>query len=244
VIGISAMAERASWGHWRDVPVNISQRTYSTEVARSGGVPVLLAAHDEVTQNVDALLDRLDGLIVAGGADIDPGLYGESAEPETTTSTAERDRFELALMRAAIERDMPMLGVCRGMELLNVACGGTLEQHLPDAETHLRTPGVFTQHDVELEAGSLAARAAGSERVAVCSHHHQGIGKLGAGLRVSGRADPGGADEAIEMDGRGFVLGTLWHSEEEPGSSVVAALVEAARNSRTSPGREAEEAAL
>src|SRR5215204_1478945 len=146
VIGICAMVERAAWTVWRDVEVNVSQRTYSRGIAAAGGVPVVLPAHDESAQPPDELLALLDGLLLAGGSDIDPSSYGAAPEPQTVGSWPERDRFELGLARAAMEGDLPLLGVCRGMELLNVACGGTLVQHVADADLHLHTPGTFSDH--------------------------------------------------------------------------------------------------
>jgi putative glutamine amidotransferase len=126
---------------------------------------------------------------------------------------------------------MPVLGICRGMQLLNVACGGTLVQHLPEAlatELHAATPGAFGDHDVRLEPGSLAARAAGAERLSVKSHHHQGVDELGEGLRATGWAEPDGPVEAIELE-EGFALGVLWHPEEDARSRVIGALVSAAK---------------
>ena len=131
-----------------------------------------------------------------------------------------------------MERDLPLLGVCRGLEILNVALGGTLEQHLGDAELHLHTPGRFSDHDVRLEPGSLAARAAGAERITVRSHHHQGVGRLGEGLVATGWAEPGEVIEAIELPDRRWALGILWHTEEEETSAVIASLVETAAESR------------
>jgi putative glutamine amidotransferase len=237
VIGISAMAETAQWSHWRDVDVNVSQRTYSGEVAAAGGVPILLPAHDAALESVPAILDLLSGLILAGGADLDPSTYGEAPSPRTTPVRAERDRFEIALAREALARDLPLLGICRGMEVMNVACGGTLVQDLPDVETHLHTPGQFSDHGVDLEPGSLAARAVGAERVTVRSHHHQGVDRLADGLRATAWADPGRVIEAIERDDRAFALGILWHAEEEPGGRLMTSFVEAAAAS--TPAREA-----
>jgi putative glutamine amidotransferase len=228
VIGICAAVERARWAAW-NVEANVSQRTYSEGVAEAGGVPIVLPPADEVAEDPDRLLDLLDGLILTGGGDIDPAAYGADAGPDLVGARAERDRFELALARGALERDMPVLGVCRGMELLNVALGGTLEQELPEAQIHLHTPGEFADHHVRLEPGSLAARAVSAEEVSVRSHHHQGIGELGAGLVVSGHSVPDGIVEAVELPDRRWVLGVLWHAEEERRSPVVEALVEAAR---------------
>jgi putative glutamine amidotransferase len=181
----------------------------------------------------DPLLDRIDGLILAGGADVDPASYGAQRHPETGPTWPERDRFELALARRAMEWGMPVLGVCRGMQLLNVARGGTLVQHLPDllgVDEHRHTPGAFGDHDVRLEPGSLAARAAGAERITVKSHHHQGIERLGEGLTATGWSVIDDLVEAVELPGHPFVLGVLWHPEEDEQSRVIGALVEAARS--------------
>jgi putative glutamine amidotransferase len=225
------MVESAAWTVWRDIEVNVSQRTYSEGVAEAGGLPLILPADEASAESPDQLLDLLDGLVLAGGADIDPALYGAEAAPESKGWRTERDRFEIALATGALERDMPVLGICRGMQLLNVACGGTLEQHLPDADVHVHTPGTFADHDVRLEPGSLAARAVGAERVSVRSHHHQGVDRLGAGIVATGWADPGETVEAIEMADRRWALGILWHTEEERRSPVLAALVDVARSS-------------
>ena len=230
-IGITAAVERARWAVWEDVEVNISQRTYTRHVDEAGALPLLLPANAAGTAEPGAVLEPLDALLLTGGADLDPASYGAQPDPRTTNTRRERDAFEIALALAAIERDLPVLGICRGFEILNVALGGTLEQHLPDAELHLHTPGRFSDHEVRLEPGSLAARAAGAERLSVRSHHHQGIGRIGEGLVASGWAEPGGVVEAVELPARRWVLGILWHTEEETTSAVVEGLVRAARAS-------------
>lgn len=227
VIGICSMVERANWTVWREIEVNVSQRTYSLGVSEAGGLAVILPPDDAVAEAPGQLLDTLDGLVLAGGSDIDPASYGAAPDPHTKGSWPERDRFELALARGALERDIPLLGICRGMQLLNVACGGTLDQHVADPELHLHTPGRFSDHDVRLEPGSLAARAVGGERVSVRSHHHQGVDRLGDGLIATGWADPGETVEAIEAPDRRWALGILWHAEEERRSPVLAALMAA-----------------
>jgi putative glutamine amidotransferase len=230
VIGICAALETAAWTVWSDIEVNISQRTYSLGVAAAGGLPLLLPADESITRAPEQLLDLLDGLLLSGGADIDPSVYGADHDPRTTGERAERDRFEVALARGALGRDLPVLGICRGMELLNVARGGTLTQHLADADTHLHTPGRFSDHRVRLEPGSLAARAVGADRLSVRSHHHQGISEPGDGVVASGWAEPGGTVEAIEIPEHRFALGVLWHAEEAQRSPVLDALAEAARD--------------
>lgn len=229
VIGICAAVESAAWGAWQEVEVNISQRTYSQGIDEAGGLPLLLPPSEAGTAEPGELLGLLDGLLLSGGSDLDPASYGATPDPQTTNTRADRDAFELALAHGALERDLPVLGVCRGMELLNVACGGTLDQHLADATLHVHTPGQFSDHEVRLEPGSLAARAVGAEPGSVRSHHHQGVDRLGEGLVVSGWAEPGGTIEAIEMPDRRWVLGILWHAEEERRSPVLAALTAAAQ---------------
>jgi putative glutamine amidotransferase len=232
VVGISTAIETAAWTVWRDVEVNISPRTYSTGVADAGGLPLLLAADDSIADSPEQLLDLLDGLVLSGGSDLDPAGYGAEPNPMTTGARPERDGFEIALACGALERDLPVLGICRGMELLNVARGGTLVQHLTDADLHLHTPGRYSDHEVRLEEGSLAARAVGAERLSVRSHHHQGIAALGDGLVASGWAEPGGVVEAIEIPDRRWALGVLWHTEEDRASPVLGALTEAAQGVR------------
>jgi putative glutamine amidotransferase len=231
VIGICTAVEEAAWGSWRDTLVNLSPRSYSLTVQAAGGLAVLLPPDDEAAEHPSELLDMIDALLLAGGSDVDPASYGARPHPETGRTWPERDRFELGLTHAALERDMPVLGVCRGMQMLNVALGGTLDQHLDDCETHRHTPGAFSDHEVRLAQDSLAARVVGSEQTAVKSHHHQGIGELGEGLVAVGWADD--VVEAIELPGKRFALGVLWHPEEDERSNVIGSLVEAARRVST-----------
>jgi putative glutamine amidotransferase len=231
-IGIAAALERARWGPWEDT-ITMLPRSYAAAVQAAGGLALLLPPHDAATEAPDALLDLLDALILAGGSDVDPATYGASPHPETRGTRIERDRFEIALARRALDRDMPLLGICRGMEILNVALGGNLAQHLPDVvgtNEHRHTPGAFADHEVRLEPGSLAAHAAGAERLVVRSHHHQGVDELGEGLVASGWSVSDDLVEAIELEGHRFALGVLWHPEEEERSGVIASLVEAARS--------------
>jgi putative glutamine amidotransferase len=229
VIGICSAIESARWAAW-EVVVNLSPRTYSQAVQRAGGLALILPPDDAVAEAPDELLDLLDALILAGGSDIDPGSYGAKPHPETKNTWSERDRFEIALGTRALERDMPVLGICRGMEMMNVIQGGTLNQHL-GLELHRHTPGVFTDHRVELVPGSLAARVVGSETTEVKSAHHQGVEELGEGVTISGHADDG-VVEAIELPEKSFAVGVLWHPEEDERSRVVGSLVEEARSRR------------
>jgi putative glutamine amidotransferase len=214
-VGICAAVERVRWEPW-DETVTMAPRSYASAVQAAGALALLLPPDEAAVESPDALLDRVDALILAGGADV-------GAWPE-------RDRFEIALARRAIERELPLLGICRGMQVLNVALGGSLVEHLPDVlghDDHRHTPGAFGDHEVVLEPGSLAARAAGGERMRVKSHHHQGVDDLGAGLVATGWSVPDDVVEAIEQPDRRFALGVLWHPEEEARSHVIGTLTEA-----------------
>jgi putative glutamine amidotransferase len=236
-IGICAAIERVSWGVWDGYEVTLAPRRYVKAVQRAGGIAIVLPPDEAAVEAPDVLLDRVDALILAGGADVDPASYGAEPHLETRGTWPERDAFEIALVRRALERDMPVLGICRGMQLLNVALGGTLVQHLPEmlgSEAHRTLAGTFSEHHVRLEPGSLACSAAGLESFVVWSHHHQGVEDLGAGLKVSGWSREDDLAEAIELPGKRFALGVIWHPEEDDGSKVIAALVDAARRAEPS----------
>jgi putative glutamine amidotransferase len=232
VIGICAAIERAQWGAW-DQDAALLPLSYVQAVQRAGGVALIVPPDEALLDDAADVLELFDGLMLAGGADIDPASYGREAQPETTDTVRERDNWEIALTRAAIERDVPVLGICRGMQLINVACGGTLVQHLPDHvghEEHRRVLGSFegADHDVQLTDGSLAAHAAGELDHATKSHHHQGVDDLGEGLVVSGFSTLDELPEAIEAPERRYVLGVQWHPEVDPMSNVIASFVAAA----------------
>ena len=229
VIGMAAGVERACWGPWDELAVLLPQ-SYATAVQRAGGMALLVPSDDAFVDRPDELLDRVDALLLTGGSDIDPATYGAAPHPQTAGVCPPRDRFELALARRALERDMPVLGICRGMQMLNVAAGGTLRQHLHDGGRHRSTPGTFGDHEVELEPGSLAARATCADRTLVKSHHHQAVDRLGEGLAASGRSTDDGLVEAVEAPARRFALGVLWHPEADEESRVIGALVDAARS--------------
>jgi putative glutamine amidotransferase len=231
-IGICAAIERVSWGVWNEYEVTLVPRSYVGAVQAAGGLGIVLPPDPAAVADPDLLLDRVDALILAGGADIDPASYGAEPHPETRGTWPDRDRFELALAQRALEREMPLLGICRGMQLLNVALGGTLDQHLPESvgnEVHRALGGTFGEHQVRLAPDSLACAAAGMESFVVRSHHHQGVQQVGEGLRVSGWSVEDDLVEAIELPDRRFALGVVWHPEEDPDSRVIAALVDAAR---------------
>jgi putative glutamine amidotransferase len=233
VIGICAALERARWSVW-DQEAILLPRSYIDAVQDAGGLALLLPPDGRLVADPEELLERLDGLMLAGGADIDPSSYGQDAEPETLGTVPERDRFEIALVREAIERDMPVLGICRGMQLINIALGGTLVQHLPDHyghHEHRRVLGSFdgADHDVDVHPDTLAMDVVGEARHATKSHHHQGVQRLGEGLSICCTSVLDGLPEAIELPDKRFVLGVQWHPEADAGSPVVGALVEAAR---------------
>ncbi|HEV7584138.1 MAG TPA: gamma-glutamyl-gamma-aminobutyrate hydrolase family protein, partial [Solirubrobacteraceae bacterium] len=235
VIGICAALERARWSAWDQSAVLLAHN-YVQAVQRAGGLALMIPPDGDLAEEPDQLLELIDGLMLAGGADIDPSSYGREQHPQTVDTVPERDVFEIALARAAIARDMPVLGICRGMQLINVACGGTLVQHLPEHlghQEHRRVLGSFdgSDHDVVLTSGSLAARAAGEVDHATKSHHHQGVDRLGEGLLVSGASTLDDLPEAVELPDRRFVLGVQWHPEADPASEVIGAFVEAARGS-------------
>ena len=184
---------------------------YVHAIDHAGGRPLLVPL---VTEGVEETLEAVDGLVFPGGADLDPDLYDQEPHEETFGVDSERDRAELALLEEALVRDMPVLAVCRGSQVLNVARGGDLEQHLPDIvgdEKHKHMPGTFSDHDVTVEAGTRLAALVG-EKAPVKSHHHQGLGRIGDGLRVAARAEDG-TIEAIEDPDRRFTVGVLWHPE-------------------------------
>jgi putative glutamine amidotransferase len=229
IVGITTYLTPAAWGAWHQ-DAALVPASYVRSVTRAGGVPLLVppgAAYEET-------LDSVDGLIFSGGSDLDPELYGEQAHRETDGWIRERDDFELGLMKAALARDVPLLAICRGSQVLNVALGGDLEQHVPDrvqTNVHKETPGVFADHDVAVLPGTKLSSILG-ERTDVKSHHHQGYGELGSGLREAARA-PDGTVEALEDPTRRFTLGVLWHPEEGEDLALFEALVHEAADYRT-----------
>jgi gamma-glutamyl-gamma-aminobutyrate hydrolase PuuD len=221
VIGVTTYLVPAAWGAW-NMEAALVPADYVRAVVAAGGAPLLVPPGAPVTETLDAV----DGLVFSGGSDLDPELYGAEAHAETVGFIRERDDFELSLMRAALERDLPMLAICRGSQVLNVALGGDLEQHVPDrvgTELHREVPGVFSEHDVDVLPGTRLGAILG-DRHDVKSHHHQGFGRLGTGLQEAARA-PDGTLEALEDPSRRFTLGVLWHPEAGEDRALFEALV-------------------
>lgn len=229
LIGVTTYTDTVSWGVWT-LPAAMSPLAYVTAVERAGGRPLLVPPSEDA---VPETLDALDGLILSGGEDLHPEAYGAEAHPETQNARPDRDRAELAVLAGALERDMPVLAICRGSQVLNVGLGGDLVQHLPDvvgSERHKHTAGEFADHDVDLQAGSRLAGLLG-ERAPVKSHHHQGYGRLGEGLAPVAWADDG-TIEALEHPSKRFALGVLWHPEEGEDMALFEALVREAADYR------------
>ncbi len=230
VIGITAYAEPSvRWGVW-DVPAAVIPLAYVNAIERAGGRALLVPPSEDA---IEETLAALDGILFSGGSDIDPSRYGHDQHPETNGVRPERDRGELALLTAALERDMPVLAVCRGSQVLNVARGGDLVQHLPEVvdekhkHLHKFTGGVFADHEVEVKAETKLGALLG-ERAPVKSHHHQGFGRVGDGLVETAWAEDGTL-EALEDPSKRFAVGVLWHPEEGEDAALFRALVDEAR---------------
>jgi len=225
LIGITTYREQARWGSWH-VPAVLLPARYADAVAEAGGEPVLLP-----TGAISAeVIARLDGLVLAGGADVDPARYGQVAGPHTTALRPERDESELIALQAALDRDLPLLTVCRGMQLLNVVLGGDLVQHLPDvADTGIHDPGAGLYHrrDVRTEPGSAVHHLLGPTAPVAC-HHHQALARIAPGLRPTAWAEDG-VVEAVEALDRRFCVAVQWHPEETGDGRLFDALVAASR---------------
>ncbi|MCB5180432.1 gamma-glutamyl-gamma-aminobutyrate hydrolase family protein [Streptomyces antimicrobicus] len=223
LIGITTYVESSTrFGVWDRVPTVLTPTGYHRLVQAAGGAAVLLPP-DEPASAAE-VLSRVDGLVVAGGPDVDPARYGAERDPRTGAPATERDAWELALIGAALEAGMPVLGICRGMQALNVALGGTLIQHL---DGHVEAPGVMSWHPVTPVAGTRYA-ALVPEEAEVPTYHHQAVDRLGRGLVVSAHAADGTV-EAVELpDPDRWVMGVQWHPERDKDTRVMGALVEAA----------------
>jgi putative glutamine amidotransferase len=232
VIGVSAYAERARWAAW-DMPASLVPQRYLDKVLATGGVPVVLPA----VAGISGVLPRIDGLLLVGGGDLDAVRYGAVPHPRNGPVNVARDIAEMALLDHALRLEMPILGVCRGAQLLNVALGGTLHQHVPDVvghQGHSGGDGVFARHAVHLQPGSRVARAVNRLTLDVPSLHHQAVDRLGAGLIASAWAGDG-LIEAIELDGHPFTVGVQWHPEADEDVSLFTALITAALPTTGSP---------
>jgi putative glutamine amidotransferase len=218
VIGLCATHTQAQFGPW-DLETVLLPRDYVRAVQRAGALPLVLVPDPVSTEDPDEILDRIDGLVLAGGVDV-------GDDPD-------RDAFEMALGRRALERDLPLLGICRGMQVLNVAAGGTLIEHVPDVvghDDHRHTPGAWSDHRVRLAEDSLAARASGGTASAVKSHHHQAVDAVADGFTVTGWSDGDELPEAMESRAHRFALGVQWHPEADEESRLIAALVDEVRS--------------
>lgn len=227
LIGISSYGEKATWGAW-DVEAVVLHRAY-IEALESAGAAVVVIPPSYDEEGVDAVVDRLDGVVIAGGADVDPEHYGHDAHETTDRPRVDRDRTELRLYRAARDRGLPVLGICRGMQVMAVAAGGHLEQDLPSAGfglTHRERPGTFTEHGATFVEGCLVARILGTTSTTVNSSHHQSVADAGT-LTVTGRAADGTV-ETLEDPDAPFVLGVQWHPEMTQDRRLFEALVAAA----------------
>jgi putative glutamine amidotransferase len=226
IVGITTYVESAAWGSWQ-LDAALIPFMYVEALERAGARPLLVPPSED---GVEETLDALDGLLFSGGSDLDPETYGAEAHPQTTGVRELRDRAELTLLEGALVRDMPVLAVCRGSQVLNVARGGDIVQHLPEVvghEEHRAVAGVFSDHPVRIDEQSRLGAVLGG-RVPVKSHHHQGIGRVGEGLREVAWADDG-IVEGVEDPSRRFVLGVLWHPEAGGDSRLFEALVAEAR---------------
>ncbi|MDR0345128.1 MAG: gamma-glutamyl-gamma-aminobutyrate hydrolase family protein [Nocardiopsaceae bacterium] len=235
VIGLSAYLETARWGAW-EAPASLLPARYADQVTAAGGIPVVLPP----VPGVAAVTARLDGLVLTGGGDIDPAVYGEQPHPRTGRVSRERDTAEFELLAAALAGGLPVLGICRGLQVLNVARGGTLHQHLAGAPAgrtaHTDGAGRFGSHPVRLAPGSRVAEilCPGGRRddpgLAVPTAHHQAIDRLGAGLAATAWADDGTIEAAELAPGtvpgaHPFVLAVQWHPEASDDTRLMAALV-------------------
>ena len=238
-IGLSTYRDHVSWGPWAHEAAALPT-TYVDCVAASGGLPLLLPPSGDAVLGYQSYAGQeaslaaeavavLDGLVISGGADVDPALYDEPRHAESGEPQVLRDKWELALLAAALDRDIPVLAICRGAQLLNVAYGGSLIQHLPEqegAEDHRGGSGVYRKMPVTLDPAALPGTVLGPNSTVSC-YHHQAIARLGKGLTVTGRAADG-TIEAVLDESRAFAVGVQWHPERDHELRLFTALVEAA----------------
>lgn len=234
IIGIAAAYEKATWGFWSQ-PAAIVSGTYINKVTKAGGVPIGLIPTEAVAENLEDVIHRLDGLLLIGGMDLDPTKYGQEPDRRLEATAPERDEFELALTSATFKANVPVLGICRGLQIMNVANGGTLHQHLLDVGygEHRAAPGSLgdeTYHGVDITDNTLAASAVGAGQQRVNSHHHQGLDTIGFGAVVTAKSSEDGLPEALEWPDQRYALGVQWHPEAMELEGTITTFVEAARN--------------
>jgi putative glutamine amidotransferase len=225
LVGLSTYREQARWGVW-DQPADLLPASYADAVAAAGGTPVLLPPVDPAS--APYVVRRLDGLVISGGADVDPGRYGASPHPRTARWRTDRDAWELALLDAAAEVDLPVLGICRGMQVMAVHAGGSLDQHLPDIvgdETHSPGGPEFGDVDVDTCPGTRLSMLVG-DRSSVGCHHHQSVREHPGFVPAAYAAD--GTLEAMEQPGDRFAVAVQWHPETRADAGLFAGLVAAA----------------
>jgi putative glutamine amidotransferase len=229
LIGLTAYEETAAWNQWEDRAALLPAR-YVRAVEKAGGLPVLIPVQELTAEDAKRLVGRLDGVILTGGPDVDPVLYGAVVHPKTSQPRHDRDVIETAVCEAA-SGSRPLLAICRGLQVLNVARGGTLHQHLPDLlgnDSHSPQAHGYGTHDVRLSSGTLLSKMIGSDSAPVPTHHHQAIERLGAGLTVTATADDG-TIEAVEDPSVTFLVGVQWHPEAGEDPALFEGLVAAAR---------------
>ena len=230
IVGVTTYRQQASWGPW-DRLATVLPASYVDTVAAAGGRPVLLppgGSGGDEDATAAGVIEAIDALVLVGGGDIDPARYGQVPHAATSGVDPGRDASELALLRAALRADLPVLAICRGMQLLNVHLGGTLVQHVPDVvghDGHQPARGCFADVEVVTEAGSMVAKIVGETGTVRCSHH-QAIDRLGDGLVVTARSADGLA-EAVELPAARFVVGVQWHPEEDADRRPFEALLDA-----------------
>lgn len=233
VIAVTIGVEQVQWGAGWDGHAAMLPMDYVRSVRSAGGLPVLVPPDESLRHHPDEILDIADGVLFAGGADIHPETYGHAPSTHLEPVDPVRDGVELAVMRRALERDIPILGICRGFQLLNIASGGTLHQHLPDTlghDHHRRRVGTFAgnHHPVTISSGSRIAAMERASSIERASHHHQGVDTVGTGVRVTGRCTLDGLPEAIELTDRSFAVAVQWHPEVEAECMPIRGLVTAA----------------
>ncbi len=235
IVGVTTYLQRAQTGVW-DVQAAFLPEVYVAAVEKAGGIPLLLPPQPLAGGVAEQVVDRLDGLIIAGGLDVDAARYGAAAHPENDRPSTLRDDWDDALLTAAIAAEVPFLAICRGVQVLNVLRGGTLHQHLPEVVGHdgyRAGNGEFATNEVRVEPGTRIAAVIGEGSHAVQSYHHQAIDAVGPGLRVTAQSADG-IVQAVELEDVPFGVGVQWHPEQDAAEDarLFEGLVEAARSYR------------